>query len=318
MISRDQIDKIHQNIRLSSIVGDIVHLKPAGVEMVGLCPFHEEKTPSFYVNDTKGLYNCFGCGAAGDGISFVQHAYNLSFLEAVSWLADQEHIPLDPVEKAAATERDRSDYVAAIREARVQWNRSVPTAGTAADLYLQSRRIHTPPPPAIRYVVAPLRKGEETSGKGRRLPAMIAAAVDRIGRLMAVHRVFLTATGQKAGLSHPKLSLGAIDGCAVRLGGVDAEIIVCEGLEDGLTLSQRFGETPVWVPLGTGNMHKLQFPDTVRRITIAADNDAPGLTAAERAREKYEADGLQVAIVQPPLQFKDWNDELCNKPIEAD
>jgi len=311
MLTRTQIDDLQRTIRLSAIIGDIVTLKPSGNELTGLCPFHTEKTPSFYVNDAKGLYNCFGCGAGGDAIAFVMHIYDLGFTEAASWLADGEHLVLTPVERAETRERDEANRTAATREARLQWNRSIPTTGTPADLYLGRRGIISPPPPSIRFVMAPLRKGEESDGTGRRLPALIAAAISHDSRLMAVHRIFLTADGQKAPLTRAKLSLGDTDGCAVRLGDADVEITLCEGIEDGLTLRQRFPDMPVWIALGTGRMHKLDLPDRVRKITIAADNDEAGRIAAERARETYEAAGRQVVIIRPPLDFKDWNDELC-------
>ena len=76
-------DEIRARIGLSDRVVRKVKLIRKGHEFSGLCPFHDEKTPSFTVNDDKGFYHCFGCGAHGDVIGFVMHTENLSFPEAV-------------------------------------------------------------------------------------------------------------------------------------------------------------------------------------------------------------------------------------------
>lgn len=71
-----------------SVVSHYVVLEKAGSSYRGLCPFHDEKTPSFYVNPQKGFFHCFGCGASGDVIEFVKKIENLSFQEAVQKVAE--------------------------------------------------------------------------------------------------------------------------------------------------------------------------------------------------------------------------------------
>lgn len=83
------IEEIQQRITLSSVVREGVSLTKKGREYQGLCPFHNEKTPSFYVNDEKGFYHCFGCGAHGDTIGFMEAFYKLSFMEALQTLAQK-------------------------------------------------------------------------------------------------------------------------------------------------------------------------------------------------------------------------------------
>ena len=81
------LDELRNRTLLSALVGRAVKLAKAGREFKGCCPFHHEKTPSFYVNDEKSFYHCFGCGAHGDAIRFLTEARGLPFMDAVKELA---------------------------------------------------------------------------------------------------------------------------------------------------------------------------------------------------------------------------------------
>lgn len=95
MIKREDITTVRERARIEEIVGEHVTLKPAGMDSYkGLCPFHDEKTPSFHVRPSVGMYHCFGCGEGGDVITFVQNLHHLSFVEAVEMLASQLGITL--------------------------------------------------------------------------------------------------------------------------------------------------------------------------------------------------------------------------------
>lgn len=94
-INEELIEKIHDSCDLVDVVSRYVHLKRSGSNFVGLCPFHNEKTPSFTVSDTKQLFHCFGCGAGGDVITFIMKIENLSFIEAVKYLAEMQGIVLE-------------------------------------------------------------------------------------------------------------------------------------------------------------------------------------------------------------------------------
>ena len=87
ILSQGFIDELREKIVLSDVVGRRVKLTHRGDEALGLCPFHKEKTPSFTVNDKKGFYHCFGCGAHGDAIRFLMEAEKLPFIEAVEVLS---------------------------------------------------------------------------------------------------------------------------------------------------------------------------------------------------------------------------------------
>lgn len=93
------LDELRTRISLTEIVGEKVKLHKRGRDCVGLCPFHNEKTPSFTVNESKGFYHCFGCGAHGDIISFVMETENLPFIEAVKKLASRVNMQLPSLSK---------------------------------------------------------------------------------------------------------------------------------------------------------------------------------------------------------------------------
>ncbi|MBM7797755.1 DNA primase [Microlunatus panaciterrae] len=93
-INDDDIAAVRDRAKVEEIVGSYVSLRRSGGSMVGLCPFHDEKTPSFNVNPTRGYYHCFGCGEGGDVIAFVQKIESLTFVEAIERLADRVGIQL--------------------------------------------------------------------------------------------------------------------------------------------------------------------------------------------------------------------------------
>ena len=82
------LDELRARTQLSALIGRSVKLTKAGREFKACCPFHNEKTPSFYVNDDKGFYHCFGCSAHGDAIRFLTDARGLPFMDAVKELAE--------------------------------------------------------------------------------------------------------------------------------------------------------------------------------------------------------------------------------------
>lgn len=87
MIPRDTVDKILDIAHVEEVVGEFVTLKKRGTNLLGLCPFHGEKTPSFTVSPAKGIYKCFGCGKAGNSVNFVMDHLQLTYPEALKWLA---------------------------------------------------------------------------------------------------------------------------------------------------------------------------------------------------------------------------------------
>src|ERR1044071_3011212 len=108
------LDELRARVSLAALVGRRVRLVRRGREHSGLCPFHNEKTPSFYVVEDKGFFHCFGCGAHGDAIGFVMRADNLDFIEAVERLAGEAGIA---VPAQTPQERDRAQRQKTLLEA---------------------------------------------------------------------------------------------------------------------------------------------------------------------------------------------------------
>lgn len=95
MIQQETITAIYDAVRIEEVVGDFVQLKRRGVSMIGLCPFHNENSPSFHVSVTKGIYKCFGCGKGGDSVSFVMEHEKSSYPEALKYLAQKYQIAVE-------------------------------------------------------------------------------------------------------------------------------------------------------------------------------------------------------------------------------
>lgn len=100
----DFVDDVKQRINIVDVIGRYVNLKKSGKNFVGLCPFHSERTPSFYVSPEKGLYHCFGCGASGDVFSFIMNYRSISFMEALEELAQEAGLELPKVSKKEVQE----------------------------------------------------------------------------------------------------------------------------------------------------------------------------------------------------------------------
>jgi DNA primase len=98
LISQNTIQQILSRIDIVEIVGSFVKLKKRGANYLGLCPFHNEKTPSFTVSPNKEIYKCFGCGRSGNSISFLMEAEKYSYVEALRWLAAKYNVEIEETE----------------------------------------------------------------------------------------------------------------------------------------------------------------------------------------------------------------------------
>ena len=99
MITRETIDNIVSAVRIEEVIGDYINLRRRGVNLLGLCPFHNEKTPSFTVSPAKGIYKCFGCGKAGNAVGFIMEHERLTYPEALRYLAKKYHIEIEEEEQ---------------------------------------------------------------------------------------------------------------------------------------------------------------------------------------------------------------------------
>ncbi len=100
MIPKEKVQEVIDTARVEEVVGEFVHLKKRGVNQIGLCPFHNEKTPSFIVSPAKGIFKCFGCGEAGSSVDFIMKHEHYTFPQAVKWLAQKYHIEIQEEEQS--------------------------------------------------------------------------------------------------------------------------------------------------------------------------------------------------------------------------
>ena len=111
MIPRNTVDKIIDAANVEDVLGEFITLKKRGANLLGLCPFHGEKTPSFTVSPVKGIYKCFGCGKSGNSVNFIMEHLSLSYPDALRWLAKKYNIEIvereiTPEEREQQTERE--------------------------------------------------------------------------------------------------------------------------------------------------------------------------------------------------------------------
>lgn len=309
-----------------------VALKRAGREFVGLCPFHPDKTPSFYVVPEKGFWHCFGCRASGDAIEYVKAALGVEFRAAVEVLtggrieaAPRRHArpPTPPKDDSQRRETARSLVV-----------RSRPAAGTLAERYLASRGI-TWVSPALRWVDrAPHPEAAEPTG------AMLAPFKSLEGQVVACHLTFLDASGAKAFGRSSKRIWGPYKSGAIRLTALREVIAIGEGIETTESFAAAAPEIARWCAGSLPNLaggsdrpmgehpHRIGvkvpsetyaeakpgvlLPAGVRVVHLLADGDSdPWVTRAlvRRAANRYTAEGRRVRIVWAP-QGADMNDLL--------
>ena len=109
MIDPSTIERIVDAANISDVVSEFVTLKKRGVNLLGLCPFHNEKTPSFTVSPAKGIFKCFGCGKGGNSVNFVMELEQLSYPDALRWLAKKFHIEIEEKEESQEEKQQKDE-----------------------------------------------------------------------------------------------------------------------------------------------------------------------------------------------------------------
>jgi DNA primase len=310
------MQKVRDRFPISGVASKAgVNLTRAGDEWKGCCPFHSDRSPSFTIFADDRRAHCFGCGWSGDVVDFITSAYRVKLREAVGMLDGGALAELEQQRAPAKPKRDMRPVAQRIVD------RTAPIEGTPAAVYLRSRGITIDLPHTLRFArLAPPKiegNGLLAANGPNPLPCLVAVVTGASGALMGLQRTYLTEDGRKAAVKateadrKPKVkySLGNVIGGSIQLGAPSASMLVCEGLEDGLTLAQGLGRS-VWVAAGTSMMPSMAFSPITRAIVIGADRNAPGEAAAQKAAKAYTAAGLAVRIMRPTVPFADFNDEL--------
>lgn len=136
MISQDSIEGLKARVDILDVISNYIEVKKAGANFKAVCPFHDEKSPSFVISPQKQIYHCFGCGAGGDAIKFVMEYEKLNYPEAIERLADQNNYTLHYTDNKNP-QKQRSQLM----EKLSQWYQSLLTTMPTAQAYLKERGI---------------------------------------------------------------------------------------------------------------------------------------------------------------------------------
>jgi len=313
------LDELRQRLSLVQVISRKVKLTRRGREQTGLCPFHAEKSPSFTVNDDKGFFHCFGCGAHGDVIGFVMRSDGLSFPETVERLAREAglELPVSSPEERERTQR-QATLVSAMETAAAWYEQQlkVPQGRPALD-YLKQRGLSDATIARFRLGDAPegrtalrdalakagvplelaieaglIGKGEDGNIFDRMRGRVIFPIADRRGRIIAFGGRIL-GEGQPKYLNSPETPLFHKGrtlyglGQALRPARDAGEIVVAEGYMDVIALAQA-GFAQAVAPLGTA-LTEEQMGELWRLVpepTLCFDGDGAGERAAARAAER--------------------------------
>ena len=188
------------------------------------------------------------------------------------------------------------------------WQAAAPAIGSPVMRYLAGRGLSLPGGAPIRFDSAAKHPS------GRRVGCMLALLADAAGEPRAIHRTFLAPGGEgKAAFEPQRMTLGPVAGTAVRLFPVAERLAVAEGIETALAAAMLL-RLPAWAAVSAGNLgDALALPAEVQEVVIAADNDAPGRAAAEKAARRWKAEGRRVRIALPQREGADFNDVLMER-----
>lgn len=183
MLTPQWLDALRARITLSAVVGRSVRLHKAGREFRACCPFHDEKTPSFYVNDAKGFYHCFGCQAHGDAIRWLTDRQGLAFMDAVKELAAEAGMELPAPDPRAARQAERRAGLHDVTAAAQAWfvERLASAEGAGARAYLARRGLSDATAREFGFGYAP----DERQALKRALPQFDEALLAEAGMRIA-------------------------------------------------------------------------------------------------------------------------------------
>lgn len=316
-------EEIERARRRFDIMAAEIPMKRVGRELCGLCVFHNERSPSFYVVPDKGFWICFGCGATGNAVDYVVRTRGLSFVDAVHEINGTTLCrPRNAARPVSAGEnrelrRDSADYVEAI----VRGCGTV-CPGTAAYLYLQTRglisKVNRAP---VEAALSALRAHPslDCTEAGRPIPALVAPitssdGVTALQRIWVAERIeYINGVGPKdarAELRVRKKSLGQMLDGAVRMGAPRDRLGLAEGVETAIAAALLNRGMPVWATCGASRLASVAIPESVTTIRIYGDNGETGFELAHRAAQVYHRQGYKVDIRFPAPRFDDFNTEL--------
>ena len=325
------LDELRNRISLAQVIGRRVRLVKRGREHTGLCPFHNEKTPSFTVSEDKAFFHCFGCGAHGDVIGFVMRTENLTFPEAVEKLAAEAGLEVPQLNPADRDRAERLSGLGAVNEAAAKWFESQLSGAVGANArrYLEKRGLKPETIARFRLGYAPASRSalkEAMLARQVAEPLLVEAGLlirpddgpaydrfrdrvifpiaDRRGRVIAfggralgdVQPKYLNSP--ETPLFHKGRSLYNL-GLAREAARTAGTVVVAEGYMDVIAMAQA-GIAHAVAPLGTA-LTEDQMAELWRIAAepiLCFDGDAAGWRAALAAAERC------LPLLQPGRSFR--------------
>ena len=320
-------------IDIGEYIGAFVSLRKRGNDLVGLCPFHGEKTPSFHVHPDRGFFKCFGCAAGGDVIRFVQLHDNLGFVDALTVLAKRAGIELESEDPRAARVRSEKEAIYHANDVAARWFHRIlvhDAAGEPARAYCAARGIT--PETIEAFTLGYATDGwqglvDELQREGVDLEVAAKAGLVKPGqrgfydfyrgRLMVPTRALTGETiafgGRLIGEGEPKYLnttttpvytkgrfLFAL-GTARRAAQREGSIVIVEGYLDCIALHQA-GFTNAVASLGTAFTpdQARELRKATEHVFVCFDGDAAGRAATSKSIDPLIAEGLAARIVTLP------------------
>lgn len=317
------IEEIRNRVRISEVIGRTIPIKRAGREFHALCPFHKEKTPSFTINDEKGFYHCFGCGAHGDVINYIKEYEHLGYREAIEKLAGMAGVAVPQPTRAEAEQYSREQSLQQVMELVTGWcehQLNETGEGELARNYLRERGLSAETIAKFRIGYAPtdrdaLFRALKNQGISEKQLVEVGMLIaidgkapysrfrrrlmfpirDRKSRVIAFGGRVLPGepnedapkylNSPETPLFHKGRQLFNLD-LARRPAFDGGQLIICEGYMDVVALAQA-GIAPAVAPLGTAiTAEQLQICwQLVDAPTLCLDGDNAGQRAMTRATE---------------------------------
>jgi DNA primase len=331
-IKDESVEAVKAAANIVELVEARVRLRKVGGRYTGLCPFHQEKTPSFSVSPDRGTYHCFGCGVGGDSISFVRETEGLDFVGAIEWLAERFRVPLEyehASPEADARRRRRERLHALLDQAAAFYERGLwAESGKPVQEYLASRGLREDVCREFRLGLSPVdglvRKARDKGFTPQELAA--AGLVTRRGTDYFRRRLMfplMDARGRVVGFQARKLHeddplrgkyVNSPEGELFRKSNVlygfnlarpaiskEDRALIVEGNTDVIALRQS-GLLPVVASMGTALTENQlrELGRLTRRLFLCFDSDAAGEDATLRGMELAAKQSFDVRVVALP------------------
>lgn len=323
----DRAAVVKARVPIEDVIGKVVSLKKIGNNFAGLCPFHGEHTPSFTVNPKKQFFHCFGCGANGDLLNFVQRKQDITFRDALELLESQnglKHIAATPATPPPKPVVPQAEDKQRLKRSLDMWAASTAlTPESPVTLYLLGRDIIRPAdygvgdraindgwPVDLRFMANCWHDFER-----KPFPAMVAPIRGYDGAILTLHRTYLARRGDgswgKAAVAKTKLVVGSFGPGYIRLGESSDKMLGGEGIETTLSAGQLW-KRPGLCFVTAGRMGNIDLPFLCSDFIYAADKGGKGEWGERFAQRGAIEQGQArtVAVRRPRLDADkgDFND----------